>query len=202
MAFPPRNAADDTSYFYIISYIVEILASFGHFSITAASISSRSLATVCRRMATILVPPPTLLPPHAPRPTLHASRSTPLAPHAPRPTLHAPRLMPHQRGQVVLRLFPAGYCHLPTTELAKTERGPILTSGPSIFSMSPKFSMLPNQAISSDKSIRFSQLAAARSLSIRAWPDALERHGSKRACRMATYRNDRTFRLSPRPPIS
>src|SRR5208282_2141639 len=54
-----------------------------------------------------------------------------------------------------------------TAELTKTERDPISTSGPSIFSMSPKFSMLPNQAISSDKSIRFSQLAAARSLTIR-----------------------------------
>src|SRR5271157_5040607 len=41
---------------------------------------------------------------------------------------------------------PAGYCLTPTAELAKTERGPISRSGPSIFSMSP------NQAISSEKS--------------------------------------------------
>ena len=34
-------------------------------------------------------------------------------------------------------------------------------ASPSIFSMSPKFSMLPNQALPSDKSIRFSTLAAA-----------------------------------------
>jgi len=37
---------------------------------------------------------------------------------------------PDQRGQVVRRLFPAGYCHSPTAGLAKTERGPISTSGP------------------------------------------------------------------------
>jgi len=37
--------------------------------------------------------------------------------------------------------LPAGYCLTPTAELAKTERDPISTSGPSIFSMSPKFSV-------------------------------------------------------------
>jgi len=63
---------------------------------------------------------------------------------------------PDQRVQAGHRPSPAGYCHPPTTELAKTERSPISTSGPSIFSMSPKFSMLPNQAIPSDKSIRSS----------------------------------------------
>jgi len=45
-----------------------------------------------------------------------------------RSTPHAPR----QRGQVVRGLFPAGCCHPPTAELAKTEQGPISTSGPSI----------------------------------------------------------------------
>src|SRR5271157_181125 len=45
-----------------------------------------------------------------------------LANHAPRTTPHGPRR--GQRGQVVRRLFPAGNCHPPTTELAKTERGP------------------------------------------------------------------------------
>ena len=44
---------------------------------------------------------------------------------------------------------PAGYCLTPTAELAKTERGPISRSGPSIFSMSP------NQAIPTEKLIRF-----------------------------------------------
>src|SRR5271157_973326 len=86
-------------------------------------------------------------------------------------------------------LFPAGYCHPPTSELGKTERGPISTSGPSIFSMSPTFSMLPNQAISSDKSIRFSPLASARSLTTLSWPEALNARGSRRAGRMAISRN-------------
>jgi len=56
------------------------------------------------------------------------------------PTPHALR-RPDQRGQVVRRRFPAGYCHPPTAELTNTERDPISTSGPS------KFSMSPNQAI-------------------------------------------------------
>ncbi len=33
----------------------------------------------------------------------------------------------HQRGQVVRGLIPAGYCHPPTAELGKSERGPIST---------------------------------------------------------------------------
>jgi hypothetical protein len=110
-------------------------------------------------------------------------------PHASRLTLHAPRLTPHQRVQAGHRPSPAGYCLQPTAELAKTVRGPISTSGPSIFSMSPKFSMLPNQAISSDKSIRFSPLAAARSLTIRARPEALNARGSRRAGRMPISRS-------------
>jgi len=57
-----------------------------------------------------------------PRPTPHASRSTP----------HASRSTPHQRVQAGHRPSPAGYCHPPTPELTKTERGPISTSGPSI----------------------------------------------------------------------
>src|SRR5271157_3117190 len=61
------------------------------------------------------------------------------------PTRHAPRPKPHQRGQVVRGPSPPGYCLTPTAELAKTERGPISTSGPSICSMSQ------NQAIPADK---------------------------------------------------
>src|SRR5271157_1249816 len=57
------------------------------------------------------------------------SRSTP---PAPRSTHHASRSTPHQRGQVVRRPFPAGYCHSPTAELTKTERDRISTSGPSL----------------------------------------------------------------------
>ena len=44
----------------------------------------------------------------------------------------APRFTPHQRDQVVRRLSPAGYCLTPTTDLSKTERDPIATSGPTI----------------------------------------------------------------------
>ena len=43
---------------------------------------------------------------------------------------HAPRPRRDQRGQVVRKPFPAGYCLTPTADLAKTERGPISTSGP------------------------------------------------------------------------
>src|SRR5271166_386643 len=49
---------------------------------------------------------------------------------APRP--HASRPTRHQRDQVVRRLSPAGYCLTPTTDLSKTERDPIATSGPTI----------------------------------------------------------------------
>ena len=77
-----------------------------------------------------------------------------------------------------------------TAELAKTERGPISTSGPSIFSMSP------NQAIPADKSIRFSPLAAAQPLTILSWPEALNASGSRRACRMAISRNACSLLLS------
>ncbi len=48
--------------------------------------------------------------------SLHASRST----------------TPDQRGQIVRKPSPAGYCQTPTTELGKTERDPISTIGPSI----------------------------------------------------------------------
>jgi len=77
------------------------------------------------------------------------ARSPPLCIHLPLSTGHcsfAPRSTPHQRGQAGHRPSPAGYCHPPTAELPKSERDPISTSGPSIFSMSP------NRAIASGKS--------------------------------------------------
>ena len=124
-----------------------------------------------------------------------------LSPRAPLLGIHWPlatvlSLLPHKRGQVVRRLFPAGYCHPPTTELAKTERGPISTSGPSIFSMSPKFSMLPNQAISSDKSIRFSPLAVTRPSTIRLWPEGINAEGFRRAGRMPVRRSARSLAVA------
>ena len=39
---------------------------------------------------------------------------------------------PDQRGQIVRKPSPAGYCQTPTAELGKTERDPISTIGPSI----------------------------------------------------------------------
>ena len=52
--------------------------------------------------------------------------------------------------------------------------------------MSPKFGMLPNQAISSDKSLRFSPLAAAQPLTIRSRPETLNAGGFRGACMMAS----------------
>jgi len=104
-------------------------------------------------------PFPGLLAPSGPQISFESGRATrSLAPGKPGwpPTSTWPlfsRPTPHQRGQVMRRPSPTGYCLTPTTELARTERDPISTSGPSIFSMSPKSSMSPNQAICSDKSI-------------------------------------------------
>jgi len=80
---------------------------------------------------------------------------------------------------------------LPSTDsrIAKERTGPDLDERPLFVSMSPKFSMLPNQAISSDKSIRFSPLAAARSLTIRSWLEALNASGAMPARRVAISRN-------------
>jgi len=83
----------------------------------------------------------------------------------------------------VRRPSPTGYCLTPTAELAKTERGPVSMSGPSIFSMSP------NQAIPAEKSICCSFLAAVGPLTILSWPEALNASRSRRACRMAIRRN-------------
>ena len=115
----------------------------------------------CDSLATVLPP----------RLTLH--------PHASRPT-------PYQRGQVVRRPSPAGYCHPPTSELGKTERAPISTSGPSISSMSP------NRPIASIKSDFSSPLSATRPLTIRTRPEALNARGPRRAGRMPVRRSARS----------
>ena len=52
-------------------------------------------------------------------PNVHLA--TDLPPHAPRPTPHASRRQ-DQRGQVVRRPSAAGYCLPPTAEFPKTER--------------------------------------------------------------------------------
>jgi len=84
---------------------------------------------------------------------------------AQRLALHAPRS--------------AGYCLSPTADLSKSKRGPISTNGPYTFSMSP------NRAICSDKSICFSPLAA-RALTIRSWSEALDAGDLSRAWMMAS----------------
>ena len=89
---------------------------------------------------------------------------------------------PGPAGSGRRRPSPAGYCLTPTGELAKTERGPISTSGPSL-------SMSPNQATPAEKSIRFSLLAAAQPLNILSRPEALNASASRRACRVAISRN-------------
>src|SRR5271157_1381553 len=104
-----------------------------------------------------------------------------------RSTPHAPR----QRGQVVRGLFPAGCCHPPTPELAKTERGPISTAGPFLFIMSP------NRAIASGESNFSSPLTAAQPLTILSWPETLNANGSIPACRMASGWNPRAPCLAP-----
>src|SRR5271157_2728267 len=111
--------------------------------------------------------------------------ATILPPHAPRPTIYAPRasIRRNQRGQVVRRPSSTGYCLTPTADLSKTERGPTSTNGPSILSMST------NQAIPAEKSNRSSLLAAVGPLTTLSWPEALNASRSKRACRMAIRRN-------------
>jgi hypothetical protein len=67
------------------------------------------------------------------------------------------------------RPFPAGYCLMPTPELGKSERSPISMIGLSLFSMAP------NRAILTAKTIRLSSLAAARPETIRSQSEALQR---------------------------
>src|SRR5208283_2001843 len=81
-----------------------------------------------------------------------------------------------------------------TAELTKTERDPISTSGPSIFSMSP------NRATASGKSNFSSPLAAARPLTIRSWPEALNAKGSRRDGRMAISRHAYSLIALPDSP--
>ena len=74
------------------------------------------------------------------------------------------------RGQAMSRPFPAGYCLMPTPELGKSERSPI-----SMIGLSLLFSMAPNRAILTAKTIRLSSLAAARPETIRSQSEALQR---------------------------
>jgi hypothetical protein len=85
---------------------------------------------------------------------------------------HAPRR--DQRGQVVRRPSPAGYCLTPTAELPRILRGPITPTGPPLL-------VCHRMDDSRGKINPSSPLAAARLLTIRSWPEALDATGSKRA---------------------
>src|SRR5208283_4077810 len=70
------------------------------------------------------------------------------------------------------------------------------TSGPSLFSMSPK------QASLSEKSIGSFPLAAAHPFTVLSWPEALHASGSRRACLMPISRNARSLVALPDFPES
>ena len=78
--------------------------------------------------------------------------------------------MPHAARASGFRLSTgtclAGYFLTPTAELPNVERGSVSTSDPSILGMSQ------NQAIRTEKIIRFSPLAAARPLNILSRPES------------------------------
>ena len=138
------------------------------------------------------IPPLFVLSPICQRLTLRANWLrfgafvTPLAPSL---VIHWPPFSPHSSrstpagSALAAGLFPAGYCQPPTAELTKTERGPISTSGPSIFSMSQK------RAIASGESNFSFPLAAPQPLAALSWWVALKASGSRRACRMAVSPN-------------
>ena len=110
-----------------------------------------------------------------------------LSPPVPSPRIHWPlcfRPTPHQHGQVVHGPSPAGYCLLPTAELAKSERGPISTSGPPSISVCHR-----NRGFLGQKSTYSSPLAAARPWTTSSWPEALNASGSRRACQIAIRLN-------------
>jgi hypothetical protein len=62
-------------------------------------------------------------------------------------------------------------------------------TGPDLDERSVQFQYITETGNFSDKSIRLSPLAAARPLTIRSWPKALNARGSRRACQMAISRN-------------
>ena len=100
----------------------------------------------------------------------------------------ASRLTPHQRGQVV-RGPPLRWL-LPSTDSRIGES----RTGPDLSERVVYIQYVTNRAISSDKSIRFSPLAASRPLTIRSWPEALERQGLQ-TCRPDAHQPECLFSL-------
>jgi len=125
------------------------LASFWRFSITVCSLPSASTVTGHSSPAT--------------RHYLHIH--WPLTSgHCYPATRHDLPAVRQTSGIGLRRPTPAGFCLPQTAGLPKTERGPISTSGPSLFSMSP------NQAIVMKKTILFFPLAVAQLLTVLSWP--------------------------------
>ena len=112
-----------------------------------------------------------------------AHKSAPRAAWATHPGHCSPasRPTPHQRGEVLCRLSPAGYCLPPTAQLPITERARSRRA-------SPLSHYAPNQAIPADKPIRSFPLATAHPLTVLSWP-RLNPSLFRRACRMAISRN-------------
>ena len=136
------------------------------------------------------------LSPPAPCLRLHGALTTGHYSPAPRPTLHAPRasMRRYQRGQVVRR--PSPHWLLPDTDRRFVKD----RTGPNLDERSLYIQYVTEPGDSFGKSIRFSPLAAARPLTIRSWPEALNASGSRGACRMAISRNGRPLFVCPPCP--
>ena len=101
------------------------------------------------------------------------------------------RRPPVQRGQVVHRPFPAGYCLTPTPELSKTERDPISTIGPSLYSVCHQ----TGRSLWTDQT--FAPHSPPHNLTVLSWLGALYARGTRHACRMASGWNARAPCLEP-----
>ena len=127
-------------------------------------------------LATVLVPLTTIFEPLA----------ITLQPHAPRSTPHASRLTPAQRGQLVRRPSPAGYCLPPTADLSKSEQGPISTSGPLL-----QYVTKPGDCYGEIDP--FLPLRRGSPVDRSLVAKALNASGFRRACSMAISRNARSL---------
>ena len=196
-------------------------------SVASSTVATTRLAGTfkppCKKFSTVCITSP------ATRHSLLAtsSRFTGHRPQATIPTPHAPRtsICRYQRGQVVRRLSPTGYCLTPTADFpmnsvvlictcmhyrlpppvhgpsgsrAPARRLAKTERGPSSMSDPSTLSMSPNQATLAEKSVRFSSLAAAQPLNILSRPETLNASGSRRACRRPSAAVPVLSLISPR----
>src|SRR5271157_5770832 len=124
------------------------------------------------RFGAFLSPPASSLQFHWPLATDHNSP-------VPRSTPHAAGTSGSGRAQTLPR------CLLPDTD---SRFGKDLT-GPDLDERSLSFSMAPNRATPTEKSIGLCSLATVGPQTILSWPDLLTASGSRRACRMHTSPN-------------